>query len=231
MSGDYSNGDLSNGDLSNGDLSNGDFSNGNFSHGDHSNNHFLNNNLSNESSHSPASQSDWKKLYDSISDMFKASQAELQESRSECMRLQSQCRESQKRYEQLQEVWRYFHMEQEKEWRLQMVTARAFQEFQMVYEEERKQRLSTEQARKLAYDKIHERLQSGSETAQNTAGNPSPNISQSPFQNTGQPSVSEHFRVHMPTHSYRQHPGANLNLSPFTWIPARRMHGRVPAPE
>lgn len=199
--------------------SNGDLSNGNLSNGEHPSNHLLNNNISNESSHSPAPQPDWKELYGSISDMFKESQAELQESWAECMRLQSQCRESQKRHEQLQEVWRYFHMEREKEWRLQMVTARAFQEFQMVYEEERKQRLSTEQARKLVHDKIYEGLQLRRETAQNTAGNPSPfnpNSSQSPFQNTRQPPVPDHFRTHVPSHLFRRNPEANPNLSPFT---------------
>ncbi|KAF7921578.1 uncharacterized protein EAE98_008425 [Botrytis deweyae] len=167
--GNYLNGNLSNGNLLNGNHSNGNISNGNHSNGNISNENISNGNISNGSSHSSAPQIDWKNLFQIRKTWLEKCQAELQDSQLKCLQVQEQYRELRESYKELRVAWQNLRTELEKDWQLRAETARAYQEFQTAYEEERKQRVPVEQAQELFHDKLQRGLQLLIETAQKTA--------------------------------------------------------------
>ncbi|TGO24652.1 hypothetical protein BPAE_0098g00430 [Botrytis paeoniae] len=193
MNGNYSNGNRPNRNRSKKNRSNGNLSNGNNSHG----------NFSNESSHSPAPQHDWKNLFQVKKKGLEKCQAELQESQLECLQLQEQCEKLQESYKELQEAWQNLWIEQERDWQLRTETARAFRELQTVYEEERIQRLPTEQARKVFHDMLQQRgLQLGSGMTQNTTVDSNPfnsHLGRSPFENLVQRAMPDQSLPLRPT--------------------------------
>ncbi|KAF7882131.1 hypothetical protein EAF00_011647 [Botryotinia globosa] len=179
------NGDLSNGYLSDGNLSNKTLSNGTLSNKNHSNKNHSNRNHSNEPSHSSALQIDWKKLFQIKKHWLEICQAELQDSRLECLQVQEQLRELQESCKEFRLEWQNLWTGQEKDFQLRAETGRAFQVFQTAYEEERKQRLSTELERQLFHGKLQRGLQLGHGTAQNTAPDSNPfhlHLGRNPFE-------------------------------------------------
>ncbi|KAF7861643.1 uncharacterized protein EAF02_010597 [Botrytis sinoallii] len=164
-----SNGNLLNGNHPNGNHPNGNHSNENISNENHSNGNHSNGNLSNGSLHSSAPQIDWKNLFQIRKNWLEKCQAELQDSQLKCLQVQEQCRELRESYKELRVAWQNLRTELEKDWQLRAETARAYQEFQTAYEEERKQRVPVEQAQELFHDKLQRGLQLLIETAQNTA--------------------------------------------------------------
>lgn len=174
LNGNYSYGNISNGNLLDGNISNeilldGDLSNGNLSNGDLSNG-----NLSNGLSHSSAPQTDWKNLFHIKTNWLEKCQAELQDSQLKYLQVQEQCRKLQESYKELRMAWQNLWAEQEKDWQLRAETARAFQEFQTAYEEERKQRLPSKQARQSFDNTLQRSLLLLNGTAQNTARDSNP---------------------------------------------------------
>ncbi|TGO63146.1 hypothetical protein BCON_0015g00750 [Botryotinia convoluta] len=197
MNGNYSNENRPNRNRSRRNRSNGNFSNGNLSNGNS-----LDGNFSNGSSHSPAPQHDWKNLFQVKKYSLEKCQAELQESQLECLQIQEQYKELQESYKELQEAWTNLWIEQERDWQLRTETARAFREFQTAYEEEGKQRLPTEQARKLFHGMLQRGLQLGCGTAQNTAGDSNPfnfHLGRNPFENLVQLAIPDQSLPLRPT--------------------------------
>ncbi|THV52345.1 hypothetical protein BGAL_0082g00350 [Botrytis galanthina] len=197
--GNYSYGNISNGNLLNGNLWNGNYSNrnisneilldGDLSNGNLSNGDLSNGNLSNGLSHSSAPQTDWKNLFHIKTNWLEKCQAELHDSQLKFLQVQEQCQKLQESYKELRMAWQNLWVEQEKDWQLRAETARAFQEFQTVYEEERKQRLSTEQARQSFDNTLQRGLLLLNGTAQNTARDSNPfgfQLGRDPFENLAQ---------------------------------------------
>ncbi|TGO37856.1 hypothetical protein BHYA_0087g00140 [Botrytis hyacinthi] len=182
-------GNILNGNLSDGNLSNGNHLYGNILNGNHLNGNLSDGNLSNGPSHSSAPQTDWKNLFRIKTNWLENCQAELQDSQLKCLQVQEQLQELQESYKELRVAWQNLWTEQEKDWQLRAETARAFQEFQTAYEEERKQQLPTERARQSFHDNLQRGLQSGNETAQNTARDSNPfnfHLGRDPFENLTQ---------------------------------------------
>ncbi|KAF7903701.1 uncharacterized protein EAF01_006750 [Botrytis porri] len=176
--GNLSNGKSSNGNRSNGNRSNKNSSNGNSSNVNRSKGNLSNENISNGSSHSSAPQTDWKNLFQIKKSWLEKCQAELQDSQLKCLQAQEQRQEQrqelQESYKELHMAWQNLWTVQERDWQLRAESARAYHEFQTAYEEERKHRPQTEQARKIFHNMLQRVLQLGNGTAQNAAGDSNP---------------------------------------------------------